>query len=75
MQARVLERIGAERLCLVTDGIGPDIQRRLALQPVLGEAPVAVRTQEFVDRFLAERPAARVAVIPEGPYVLLRRVR
>lgn len=73
MQARVLDRIGAERLCLVTDGIAPDIQRRLALHPVLGEQPVQVRAQEFMDRFLAERPAARVAVIPEGPYVLLRR--
>jgi nickel-dependent lactate racemase len=73
MQARVLERIGAERLCLVTDGIAPDIQRRLAIRPVLGEQPVQARAQGFVDRFLAERPAARVAIIPEGPYVLLRR--
>ena len=72
MQARVLERIGAERLCLVTDGIAPEIQRQLALSPVLGEGDAAARLQRFVDEFLARRPEARVAVVPEGPYVLLR---
>jgi nickel-dependent lactate racemase len=73
MQARVLARVGMERLCLVTDGVAPEIQRQLALSPVLGEGTVAERLQRFVDEFLAQRPDARVAVIPEGPYVLLRR--
>ena len=73
MQARVLARIGAERLCLVTDGIPSETQRRLALQPVLGEGTVEERAQRFIDQFLVARPDARVAVIPEGPYVLLQR--
>ncbi|MBT3288411.1 MAG: nickel-dependent lactate racemase [Victivallales bacterium] len=73
MQARVLARIGTDRLCLVTDGIPAAIQRKLALQPVLGDGDAAVRLQRFIDQFLADRPQARVAVTPEGPYVLLRQ--
>jgi nickel-dependent lactate racemase len=72
MQARVLGRIGMDRLCLVTDGIAPETQRQLALHAVLGEGPAPDRLQRLVDEFVASRPDARIAVIPEGPYVLLR---
>jgi len=73
MQCRVLERIGMDDLCLVTDGIPADAQKELALTPVLGDAPAAARTQQAIDDYLANKPDARVAVIPDGPYTMLRR--
>ena len=75
MQCRVLERIGMERLMLASDGIGPDVLRRIAVTPLDGAAPAASRVQAAINDYLARRPAARVAVIPDGPYTMLRRTR
>ncbi len=72
MQARVLDRIGVENLRLVTDGIDPATQQRMNLTPVLGEGDVQTRAQRAIDEFLTAHPAAKVAVIPEGPYTMLR---
>ncbi|MHC4986831.1 MAG: nickel-dependent lactate racemase family protein [Planctomycetota bacterium] len=72
MQARVLDRIGVENLRFVTDGIGPDTQQRMNLTPVLGEGDAQQRLQRAIDEFVAANPSARVAVIPEGPYTMLR---
>ena len=74
MQARVLARTGVERLLLVTDGIAPEAQRTLAVTPVLGEGDEKARrrAQRAIDGCLAARPGARVAVIPDGPYTMLR---
>ncbi len=73
MQCRVLDRIGVENLRLVTDGIDADTQKRLNVTPVLGEGDAAVRAQRAIDDYVTANPAARVAVIPEGPYTMLRR--
>ncbi|NLF19161.1 MAG: nickel-dependent lactate racemase [Lentisphaerae bacterium] len=73
MQTRVLERIGPERLLLASDGIPAELVLRLAATPVPGVGTAAERTQAFLERFLASRPHARVAVMPEGPYSLLLR--
>jgi nickel-dependent lactate racemase len=72
MQCRVLDRIGIDNLRIVSDGIAPDVQTRLALNPVLGPGTAQERAQRFVDAFCRARPGARIAVIPEGPYTLLR---
>jgi len=72
MQCRVLERIGMERLWLVTDGIPADAQRRLGVTPILGEGDARQRAQRAIDAFVAARPIARVAVIPDGPYTTLK---
>jgi hypothetical protein len=72
MRARVLARIGRERLCFVSDGLAPDVQRRLALNPVLGPGAAQDRAQRFIDEFLAARPNARVAIVPDGPYTMLQ---
>ncbi|MBE7461995.1 MAG: nickel-dependent lactate racemase [Planctomycetes bacterium] len=71
MQARVLARIGAERLCLVSDGLEAGVQAGLSVHPVTGAGGAAERTQAFVDAYLREHPRARIAVIPEGPYAML----
>lgn len=72
MHTRLLERIGVERVRFVCDGIPQDVQRRLSVNPVLGPGDARRRAQRAVDDYLRDRPAARVAVIPEGPYTMLR---
>ena len=79
MQARVLQRVGMENLWLVSDGIPPEVQKHIAVTPILGEGAAqtgvrmdaAARAQRAIDRYLAARPNARVAVIPDGPYTML----
>lgn len=75
MQARVLERIGTERLCLACDSLPMDVQRCLAVRPVSGEGDARARAQQFIDSFIQDRPKARVAIIPDGPYTMLTRPR
>ena len=72
MQARVLDRIGVERLRFVTDGIEPEAQKRMNLTPVLGGGDAQTRLQRAIDEFVAANSSARIAVIPEGPYTMLR---
>jgi len=73
MQARVLERIGRERLWLATDGIPASVQEQIAVHPVPGPGDARARAQRAIDELLARRPDARVAVVPDGPYTMLRR--
>ena len=75
MQCRVLARIGVEKLRLVTDGIDADTQQRMNLTPVGGEGDAPARAQRAIDEYVAAHPAARIAVIPEGPYTMLRSKR
>ena len=72
LQARTLQRVGMERLWFVTDGLPEDVRRRLSVTPVLGPGSAEERAQRALDGFLAERPDARVAVIPDGPHTMLR---
>jgi len=72
MQTRVLQRIGRERLLLANDGLPLATQRQLGVTPVEGDGDAAARTQRYVHAFAAEHPDARIAVIPEGPYTMLR---
>ncbi len=72
MQARVLERIGLDRLLLVSDGIPADLQSCLAATPILGPGSARQRLRRTVDELLARNPRARVAVIPDGPYTMLQ---
>jgi nickel-dependent lactate racemase len=72
MQCRVLERVGQERILLVSDGLEPELQKVAGVTPVLGPAPVAERLQQTVDRLLREHPGASIAVIPDGPYTMLK---
>lgn len=75
MQTKVLERIGLDKLWLVTDGIPADMQRQISITPILGEGSVQQRTQRAIDTFIAKNPHARIAVIPEGPYTMLKKKR
>ncbi len=71
MQCRTLAMTGVERLRFVSDGIPLETQRRLSVTPVEGAGDARERAQRFLDDFLRDHPGARVAVIPDGPYVML----
>ena len=73
MQCKVLERVGVEGLWLASDGLDQGDQRAIAVSPLLGAGDARARAQSAVDRFLAGHPGARVAVVPDGPYVMLAR--
>ena len=72
MQTRVLERIGLERLWFASDGLPQEIQRHISVRPLVGPGDARDRAQRAIDDFVGRRPAARIAVIPNGPYTMLR---
>jgi nickel-dependent lactate racemase len=75
MQARVLARIGKASLWFASDGIPPEMQQRIAVRPLPGPGNAAARAQRAIDQFLAARPTACVAVIPDGPYTMLQQAK
>lgn len=68
MHARLLSKIGIDRLHFITNEIDAETLRRLAVNPVLGSGSIRRQCQDFIDMFVAAHPAARIAVIPDGPY-------
>jgi nickel-dependent lactate racemase len=72
MQARVLERIGLEKLLFASDGIPLDTQRHIAVTPCDGPGPAVARAQRAIDQYLSQHPNATVATIPDGPYTMLQ---
>lgn len=73
MQCRVLERIGVHRLWLVSDGLPCEMMRDAAVNPILCEGDCCRRMQRTIDEYAGAHPNDRIAVIPEGPYTMLRR--
>jgi nickel-dependent lactate racemase len=71
MLTRVMEAVGTEQVLLVCDGLQADIVRKLWVTPVEGAGTAAQRAQRVIDDYIAKHPAARIAVIPEGPYTML----
>lgn len=64
--AQEMYQIGkSKRIALFSEGLGAERTREFLLDPVED-------MQTFVDRFIAENPSARIAVMPEGPYVITR---
>ncbi|HNX26901.1 MAG TPA: nickel-dependent lactate racemase [Phycisphaerae bacterium] len=72
MQTRVISRIGIKNLWFVTDGIEANILEKLCLTPVYDKGNASTKLQQVVDRFVSDNPCARIAVIPEGPYTILK---
>ncbi len=72
MQARVLAVIGPEKLLFASDGIPSRVQMHIGVNPLLGSGNAAERAQNAIDAYAAAHPAARIAVIPDGPYTMLR---
>jgi lactate racemase len=72
LHTRVLNHIGQERLHFATDALPPETLSKLWVTPLPGTGPAAQRAQYFIDGYLRKNPAASLAMIPEGPYTLLR---
>ena len=72
MQCRVFEKVRPEEVYLFSDGLSPEMQEVTGLNPVPGSAPVASRLQQTLDRLVREKPDARVAIVPDGPYTMLK---
>ncbi|MCX8036290.1 MAG: hypothetical protein N3D11_04375, partial [Candidatus Sumerlaeia bacterium] len=53
------------RIAYYSEGLTADQLRRYLLEPVAD-------VQDYVNRFVSRNPSARIAVIPEGPYVIAR---
>ncbi len=73
MQAKVLQLIGQNNLWLVSDGIDPETQQHIAVNPILGGAGAGERAQSAIDEFISADLYAPMAVIPDGPYTMIRR--
>jgi len=72
MHCRVLEIISQPRLLMATDALPRQTLEKLWVTPMEGDGTAPQRLQQALDRCLRERPGATVAVIPDGPYTLLR---
>jgi nickel-dependent lactate racemase len=72
MQIRALARLGSDRVRLACDGLSLETQRAMGVEPITGAGPAVTRCQRFIDQMLEARPDARVGLIPEGPYTLLK---
>jgi nickel-dependent lactate racemase len=72
MQAKVLARVGRERLWFASDGLAAETQKHIAVTPLAGEGSAQQRVQKAIDQFAAAHPDARIAVIPDGPYTMLK---
>ena len=74
MQARVLNHIGQKNLWFVSDGIADEIQKQISVSPILGQGDAQKRAQQAIDKYVENNPNAKIAVIPEGPYTMLRKL-
>ena len=74
VQTRVLDLIGIENLWFVSDGIAAEIQKKISVHPILGPGNAQQRTQQAIDKYVKENPNAQIAIIPQGPYTMLRRI-
>ena len=73
MQTRALAKVGLDHLLLANDGLDLATQQGIAVTPIDTEVerPIGERLQRWIDAYAAANPGARIAVIPEGPYVML----
>jgi lactate racemase len=74
MHTKVLELIDLDNLWFVSDGIPAEIQKRISVHPILGHGNVQQRTQQTIDKYVKNNPEAQIAIIPEGPHTILRRI-
>ena len=61
-----------DKLWFVSDGIDAETQKRICVTPILGEGDAQTRAQRALDDYLAAHPNATVAVLPDGPYTMVR---
>ncbi len=72
LQCRVLNRIGMDNIWFVSDGIEADVQKQICVTPILGDGSAKQRAQKAIDDYVSANPNASIAIIPDGPYTMLR---
>lgn len=73
LHTRVLKKIGLEKLLFASDGIPLETQKKLSVTPLEGAGDAPARVQHAINEYMALNPTARVAIIPEGPYTMLKQ--
>ena len=73
MQTRVLNKIGINNLWFISDGIPLDIQKRISVRPLSGPDCAKERTQTAINKYCTANPDAHIAIIPDGPYTMIRK--
>jgi nickel-dependent lactate racemase len=73
MQARVLDLIGIEKLLFASDGIPRQIQQDISVTPVGGDGDAQARAQSAIEEFIKKYKNGSIAIIPDGPYAMLRK--
>ncbi len=72
MLCRVLDITGIDNLHFLSEGIPQEIQQQLYCSPVEYKKDLSKTIEEFILKFAADNKKARIAVIPSGPYTILR---
>jgi len=77
VQCRLLKKIGKSNLIFVTDGIEPKTLARCNVMAATdlvscSANPPSILAQTLLDKLLAEHPKSSVAIIPDGPYILIK---
>jgi nickel-dependent lactate racemase len=72
MECKLLSVIGVDNSIVATDGIPLDVQDKISMTRAPGEGCARERAQSAIDKFVSENPGARIAVIPQGPYTMLK---
>lgn len=72
MECKLLSVIGVENSILASDGIPGDVQEKISGKRAPGSGCARERAQSVIDKFVLKNPGARIAVIPQGPYTMLK---
>jgi nickel-dependent lactate racemase len=72
MLCRVLEVTGVEDLYFLSHGIVPERQRHLCCTSVPMQEDIATTVNIFIEQYIENNPDARIALIPSGPYTIIK---
>ena len=61
-----------DNIWFVSDGIEADVQKQICVTPILGDGSAKQRAQKAIDDYVSANPNASIAIIPDGPYTMLR---
>ncbi|MCK5157274.1 MAG: nickel-dependent lactate racemase [Spirochaetales bacterium] len=75
MLCRVLEVTGINKLFFLSEGIPYDDQKQLYCSPVEIDGDILKIIEDFIHRYTANHKNAKIAVIPSGPYTILRNAK
>ena len=72
MLCRVLDITDIDRLLFLSEGIPRDEQKQLCCTPVETDGNISQSIESFIYQYAADNIDAKIAVIPSGPYTIIR---